>query len=598
MKSHLYLILVLSLLLTFPGAALAADLHVAIHGDDSNDGSASHPFQSLERAKVEIRTRIKQGLQSDQKVWLHQGTYELQEPLVFDHRDSGTEQFSVQYVCVPKERVVVSGGRRIKNWDVAENGNWVANLPEVKRGGWFFRQLTVDDRRAIRARWPNEDGELKIENVSADVKAIGFDRPLPVGMANGQSTELVVLQNWSIARGIVNEFGVKQLSVNTPMGWIGHGPATTASPGKPAFLEHSACFLDKGGEWFLEQSTGNLQYISHGSEDHATSVVVAPRLEKLIVVAGTRDLPVRNLHFRGIQFEHTQFPLPPIGYNEIQASHFGSTMQAQTFVQPVAIECTHAHHCSFERCRFAHFNNSAIGFGAGCRMNSLSGCTIEEIGGTGVMIGWRGKGELEPGEDRSLAADWADPSDVPTGNSVSNCLVRRCGLDSFGSPGIYVAFSRGSRIRHNQVHDLPYTGISVGFRWNTSPTSQASCTVESNHVFDVMNKLADGAGIYTLGYQRGTILRGNYIHDVRRSSYAHGGAPNNGFFIDQGSKGFLFEANVVHSTSGESVRFNNSQEDWHQWNDNYFGNAAATAKEAKAIVEKAGIEPAWMPTGQ
>ena len=214
------------------------------------------------------------------------------------------------------------------------------------------------------------------------------------------------------------------------------------------------------------------------------------------------------------------------------------------------------------------------------------------------MIGWRGKGELEPGEGRSLAADWADPSDVPTGNIVSNCLVRRCGLDSFGSPGIYVAFSRGSRIRHNQVHDLPYTGISVGFRWNTSPTSQASCTVESNHVFDVMNKLADGAGIYTLGYQRGTILRGNYIHDVRRSLYAHGGAPNNGFFIDQGSKGFLFEANVVHSTSGESVRFNNSQKDWHQWKGNYFGNEAATSNEAKAIVEQAGREPEWIPRGE
>jgi hypothetical protein len=33
-------------------------------------------------------------------------------------------------------------------------------------------------------------------------------------------------------------------------------------------------------------------------------------------------------------------------------------------------------------------------------------------------------------------------------------------------------------------------------------------------------------------------------------------APNNGFFVDEGSKGFLFESKVVHRTSGESVRFN------------------------------------------
>jgi len=29
-------------------------------------------------------------------------------------------------------------------------------------------------------------------------------------------------------------------------------------------------------------------------------------------------------------------------------------------------------------------------------------------------------------------------------------------------------------------------------------------------------------------------LRGNLIHDVHRNTYAHGGAPNNGFFIVEG----------------------------------------------------------------
>jgi hypothetical protein len=46
------------------------------------------------------------------------------------------------------------------------------------------------------------------------------------------------------------------------------------------------------------------------------------------------------------------------------------------------------------------------------------------------------------------------------------------------------------------------------------------------------------------------VLRGNLIHDVHPSAYAHGGAPNNGFLIGEGSKGFLFESNVVHRTLG------------------------------------------------
>ena len=79
----------------------------------------------------------------------------------------------------------------------------------------------------------------------------------------------------------------------------------------------------------------------------------------------------------------------------------------------------------------------------------------------------------------------------------------------------------------------------------------------------------------------------NLIHDVHRSAYAHGVAPNNGFFIDEGSKGFFFESNVVHHTSGKSVRFNQCQRDWHTWRDNHFGPEAEVKKSGAAIIAKA-----------
>ena len=61
----------------------------------------------------------------------------------------------------------------------------------------------------------------------------------------------------------------------------------------------------------------------------------------------------------------------------------------------------------------------------------------------------------------------------------------------------------------------------------------------------------------------GTVLRSNHITDVHRSAYAYGGAPNNGFFVDEGSNGFLLEANVVDRTSGHAVRFHQCQREWH-----------------------------------
>jgi outer membrane protein OmpA-like peptidoglycan-associated protein len=97
-------------------------------------------------------------------------------------------------------------------------------------------------------------------------------------------------------------------------------------------------------------------------------------------------------------------------------------------------------------------------------------------------------------QEGTLDADWDDPSDAPTSNTVINCHIQRCGAESHGAVGVFAAFSTGTRIAHNLVHDMPYTGISIGYRWNTTATSQARCIVEYNHIHDVMKKLADESG--------------------------------------------------------------------------------------------------------
>jgi hypothetical protein len=116
--------------------------------------------------------------------------------------------------------------------------------------------------------------------------------------------------------------------------------------------------------------------------------------------------------------------------------------------------------------------------------------------------------------------------------------------------------------------------------------------IEYNHVYDVMNRLCDGGCIYTLGFQPGTIIRGNHLHGVHRSPMAQG-APNDGMFIDQGSKGYLFERNVIYDTAAAPIRFNQCQRDWHTWNDNHIGEEAEVKKTGKEIIEKAAVRPPW-----
>ena len=194
-------------------------------------------------------------------------------------------------------------------------------------------------------------------------------------------------------------------------------------------------------------------------------------------------------------------------------------------------------------------------------------------GGNGIMVGWRSKGELGDGSDNEsffLSADWANAEDVPTGNEIAHNEIHTCGAVNHGCVGIFDAFSAETRIAHNVMYAMPYTGISVGFRWDESPTSQRDTVIEYNHVYDTMRMLADGGCLYTLGWQPGTVIRGNVFHDVHRSEFAHGGAPNNGIFFDQGSKGYHVVGNTIYDSDGGPIRFNQTSPANMTWENNSF----------------------------
>jgi len=267
-------------------------------------------------------------------------------------------------------------------------------------------------------------------------------------------------------------------------------------------------------------------------------------------------------------------------------------MDEQFHVLPLALEFTYAQDCSLERCGVAHTGASAVGFGIACRRNRVIACELDDIGGNGIMVGWRGKGDGFEGDGAvDLASDWQQPDHSPSGNVIAHNEVHRCGAVNHGAVGIYDAFSADTRIAHNHVFDMPYTGISVGFRWNTTSTSQRGTQIEYNHVHDVMQMLADGGCLYTLGLQPGTVVRGNLLHDVHRSSFAHGGAPNNGIFFDQGTKALHVEGNIIYNTTGKPTRFNQTKKENLTWGENSFGITPDDAQFPRKAARKAGPSP-------
>ena len=93
---------------------------------------------------------------------------------------------------------------------------------------------------------------------------------------------------------------------------------------------------------------------------------------------------------------------------------------------------------------------------------------------------------------------------------------------------------------------MPYTGISVGWGWTSETTPLKNNLIRGNRIHNVMNLLADGAGIYTLSKQPGTSIAENYIFNIVRSPWA--GEHNiSGIYLDEGSSLITLTNNLLEN---------------------------------------------------
>jgi hypothetical protein len=204
---------------------------------------------------------------------------------------------------------------------------------------------------------------------------------------------------------------------------------------------------------------------------------------------------------------------------------------------PGAVAAEGARNCAFERCTFAHLGSYAVELGRGSQDNRLSHCTFRDLGAGGVRIG---------SPDASPNA-----AEHPRGNLITDCTIADYGRLFMGACGIFIVKSYDNTIRHNEIRDGYYTGISIGWDWGYDPAITKNNVVEHNHVHHI-GKLSTGEGpllsdmgaVYTLGRQPGTVIRNNHFHHIDGRVY--GGW---GIYFDEGSSEILAERNLVHTTT-------------------------------------------------
>jgi hypothetical protein len=590
-------------------------LYVATNGNDGWSGNLSTPNSDGTDGPLKTvsaaRDRIRAARQKDRSaapttVSIREGTYQISQPLVFGPQDSGDTQSPLTYAAYPGEHPRISGGREIAGWKKGPGKLWTAEISDVRDGKWYFRELFVNDQWVPRARTPNRNGSPPYFNLtgvslSADLRTQTLSLQ-PAELKSWQDVpdaEVVVLGNWEITRKVIQKVEpAKGIVTLSPPHFIGHS-AIRPRVGMACYFENALQWLDQPGEWYLDRATGVLSYWPPEGQDMASVKVVAPVLTRLLELNGNAGQTVREISFRGIQFEHTDWALPAQGYHGQQACFYyplvsGDEARAEDLDMRVelpmieaGIQWEFAESCRLEDGKMSNMGGMAVRLRRGCSNNFIQGNEIHDVGGGGIAIGEYLSHIFEKPGGQIPALE------VPRNNRVLNNLIHNCAMAYLGGVGIWAAFTDGTVIAHNLIYDLPYTGISLGFAWNSNPTPSQNNRIEYNHIHHVMQELADGAGIYTLGLQPGTVLKGNLIHDVYRSPFAFGGAPNNGIFIDEGSRAYLFEDNTIYNTSGKAIRFNQCKREDHTWRNNHFDTKPDASDFPRDLAALAGLEPAY-----
>lgn len=437
-------------------------------------------------------------------IWVRGGIYELAEPLRLGAEDSG-----LVITAYKNEKPVLSGGRRLTGWKAIE-GVW-----QTKVENWHFRSLFVNGRRAVLARTPNAPDFFRMQGARVSDKPAQFKfapGDIKPHWAKEPDAVVVAFEKWTDFRRHIRVVNTNENRV----GLSGNAASHTHESGARYFIENTADALDAPGEWHLDRSTGIVRYLPLPGEDLKMTEIVAPRLAELVVMKGAR-----NVVLRGLTFSHTDWTMPDDGYTDTQAAvHVPGDLRAEATVD-----------CAIENCVFSHLGGYAIELGPGCQRNRIVGNTIFDIAAGGIRLG-------VPNEKTPDAAR-ANHSHV-----IADNHLHRLGRVNAPAVGVLILQSGTNRVAHNHIHDLYYTAISVGWNWGYQETPCRANVIEFNHLHDVgQGMLSDMGAVYTLGIQRGTVVRNNLIHDV--NSFTYGGW---GLYPDEGSTGIVFENNLVYRT--------------------------------------------------
>ena len=515
------------------------------------------PDSSLTDAVRKAREMRRLGQGGPVTIHLSKGVYRLYEPLRLRPEDSG--------LTIEGSDAVISGGIKILEWK-RQGKLLVADVPDFNGRPIDFRQLWVNGKKATRARDVSDFEKMfRIRTYDKKGQILWVPKKAVEKILNAPYAEMVLHEMWCTSNLRIKSIRIQgdsaairfhnpeaKLQFEHP--WPSPMTPNTGHP-SPFYLTNAKKLLDEPGEWYHDIRAHKLYYLPQQGETVKEAVV--PVMETLVEFIGTAEHPVRNITFKGITFSHTTWMRPSEkGHVPLQAGMYlteayklrpqidrpnNHKLDNQGWLgrADAAIELRYTEAINFDGCRFEHLGGSGLDYVIGCRRGMTTNCTFTDIAMNGYVCG-----SFSPeGLETHLPYQPTDFREVCTGQTIAQSEFYDVTNEDWGCVAVAAGYVNEITIEHNTIHDVSYTGISLGWGWNRDLVCMKDNKVHANLIYNYAQHMYDCAGIYTLGNQPGTVISENVVRDIAKPSYVHD--PNHWFYLytDEGSSNITLRDN-------------------------------------------------------
>eukprot|EP00117_Sycon_ciliatum_P013069 scpid40829/ scgid13886/ len=473
-------------------------------------------------------------------------------PLTF----SGCPNTGLRSTVDPAEFPVLSGGIKLTNYRELDDGNYYINVPETVKPDTPITQLFVNGQREPVARKPNT-GYLywkspiepchKIEDLSVDLPSdwrsiagspgcpdidkYGFvfePGDISKEWTNLNESWINVFAAWSATWHHIKsvDFNMNIVKFVEPSNYaVGTFPEPS---GRRYFVENVLEELDAPGEWYHKRNESFILYKPRKAGPQTLDIIL-PVLHHVISLS---DL--QHVNFECLTVEHALE-----GYDKRQAYH---TTEG-------AITLSRCSDITISMCDVKHTGASGIFIGQSSSRVTVDSCRTADCGGDGISM-----------DEKS------------TDIMISNNIVNTSGFIYMMQPtGIRVQGQRNITVEHNEVWNVPYAAIMIGWQDGYPWVAHGSpghyvFTAQHNHVHDYgLGILNDFGGVYVSAQvscwqlppsetrpscNMATRVEQNIMHGAECYQY---GA--DGFYSDEDAAGVDVVSNLIYDVASAGIYF-------------------------------------------